>query len=63
MSRQGDRVQETFGTLARNRTIVDLFERGVSQIDIAKLFTVNGHAMSRQQVHQIVTRKHKKEIK
>lgn len=51
-----ERIERTRGTAERNKAIFQMYESGVMQADIARLFEVNGHPMSRQQVSEIILR-------
>lgn len=54
MTTRSEILQQVFGTKERNERIFDLYNAGVKQIEIARLFTVRGHPMSPQQVSQII---------
>ncbi len=50
------KIQQTCGTLERNKAIYEMWKGGMKQIAIARLFSVNGHPMTPQQVNKIIQR-------
>jgi hypothetical protein len=53
---QAEKVSDTCGTTLRNKAIVILNKAGMSRFEIASLWEVHGHKMTRQQISQIIRR-------
>lgn len=56
MSSKKENIQIARGTLERNKAIIKLYESGMKQVEIAKLFFIKNRPMTRQQVNEIVRR-------